>query len=83
MGLKIYSDDIVTNVHLDIAKAIARHTGLDPDDVGVMYVRCKGKWDLTINILYIMMKERCSFERAVHVYKMFLQSLMNKKSGPH
>ena len=79
--MKDLTDGTVKNMHLDIAKVIAEYSGLNTDEVGVLFVRCGGKWDFTINVIYIMMKRKVGFKQAVSLYKQYLSTQIKKKPG--
>lgn len=78
MELKKYTDESVKSMTLDIAKVIAEHSGLTVDQVGTYFVRCAGRWDTVISVIYIMRKQNVNFERAVYLYKEYIKQTQKK-----
>lgn len=78
MELKKYTEESVKNMTLDIAKVIAEYSGLTVDQVGTYFVRCAGRWDTVISIIYIMRKERIEFNQAVHLFKKYVKQSQEK-----
>ena len=80
MSLEV-DENTVKAIHEDISKVIANHLNLTTDEVGSLFIACKGSWDMAFKVVYIMKKKGIGFVDAINVYKEYMIHRLKNSTG--